>query len=402
MANENGHIYAPVSVDEVRVVLGESSTDVGTLCMSKKINPYSLIRPMPVGAPWIGVKEMKVQHLGDLPSSVGNEQWEYKQWGYQVPYVRGTVYLDEILEMAWRRPDADESHYKNIDHFDGYLHNIQPVFYWNVGSVGGKGELVSEEEIIVILGFGLPQIDVVSSSGVKNNGGCVSVLEVFGGEEFYYGVRIKHSTYTNYFFSKEALTSESIPMGVIETGMKAVAGRRYEFTPFITNLPVETANPRDLKFYNLKFAPDYVATKILTCAERTVSVGLRGLEWSDDNELQLGYLTKVEIVVTNQFDYAFEINNLRLYVTEHGVTEGAIGGSAYPREYSVGLLDTIRVGAKGSVHYEWDLGNSLRWLSPITSTYARVRCGGTLQSNYGSKEIEPFWLEMRNPYFYDM
>ncbi len=48
MSVENGVITSPVSVFDVRKVLGVASTDVGTLCTSKKINMWSRYKPVRV------------------------------------------------------------------------------------------------------------------------------------------------------------------------------------------------------------------------------------------------------------------------------------------------------------------------------------------------------------------
>ena len=46
MANSNGLITAPVSMQDVRQVLGNSSTDLGTLCKASQINMWSKYKPV--------------------------------------------------------------------------------------------------------------------------------------------------------------------------------------------------------------------------------------------------------------------------------------------------------------------------------------------------------------------
>lgn len=46
MSVNNGIITAPVSIDDVKSVLGESSNDLATLCKSANINPFSLHKPI--------------------------------------------------------------------------------------------------------------------------------------------------------------------------------------------------------------------------------------------------------------------------------------------------------------------------------------------------------------------
>ena len=46
MANSNGMITAPVSIQDVRQVLGNSSTDLGTLCKASQINMWAKYKPI--------------------------------------------------------------------------------------------------------------------------------------------------------------------------------------------------------------------------------------------------------------------------------------------------------------------------------------------------------------------
>ena len=44
--SETGIISAPVSIDDVKQALGESSNDLATLCKSVNLNPYSKYKPV--------------------------------------------------------------------------------------------------------------------------------------------------------------------------------------------------------------------------------------------------------------------------------------------------------------------------------------------------------------------
>lgn len=46
MSHSNGIISAPVSIDDIKSVLGESSNDLGTLCKSSAINMWSKKKPV--------------------------------------------------------------------------------------------------------------------------------------------------------------------------------------------------------------------------------------------------------------------------------------------------------------------------------------------------------------------
>ena len=46
MSHANNIISAPVSIDDIKAVLGESSNDVATLCRSSNINMWSKKKPV--------------------------------------------------------------------------------------------------------------------------------------------------------------------------------------------------------------------------------------------------------------------------------------------------------------------------------------------------------------------
>ena len=48
----NGIIQAPVSIADVRTVLGETSNDLATLCKSEKINMWAKFKPVELNKPF--------------------------------------------------------------------------------------------------------------------------------------------------------------------------------------------------------------------------------------------------------------------------------------------------------------------------------------------------------------
>ena len=56
MSNSNGVISAPVSIDDVKTVLGESSNDLATLCQSSNINKWTRYKPVDWDAVAIDIK----------------------------------------------------------------------------------------------------------------------------------------------------------------------------------------------------------------------------------------------------------------------------------------------------------------------------------------------------------
>lgn len=269
--NENGHIYAPINTSDVAKVLKEKSNDVATLCMSEKINPYSLIRPFSeeMTSPFSEVKDLRTARIG-ADKNLDNDgvKWERKLWGYQVPYEPTTtrLILGGIRDIAWYRPTLRTSDHKNLEHFDGYLHNATPMFEWFVSAITG-------EPIFISFQFGNKQENIVSASGRANKGGVVSIPEVFGGEPFYFGVsiRINNSTTVYDYISSSVVNPDEQLFGFIDTGRTAENATTYEVTPWISNNTLDTPNAR---FYSLKFFDEYESYKTIRTAQESVSLWL--------------------------------------------------------------------------------------------------------------------------------
>ena len=382
MANENGHIHAPVSIEDVKKVLGVRSNDVGTLCLSDKINPYSLIRPMPSDFQWAGVKDMKTMRLGDLPDGTTDMSWEYKQWGYQVPFVTNPNLIDRIKDLSWRRPPADIEHCKNLDHFDGYRHDVEPSFLWSVG------EPIDGDPIVMMFAFGGEQTNIVSSSGKNNKGGVVSVREVFGDEPFYYGAEIKYGSTVRYISGGPVVPGQQTT-GVIQSQYTWQGGTTYTITPYISNLSTSGTLPQGLRVYNLKFAPDFISTKTVRVPELTIAATVRVVEtdtYTDPNTgllMGTGNILKWEFILKNDFPYTYETSQLTATMVEHGKGEGQPGQYLYPRTTTRYIdakelgLDSFRVEAKSTKVFEMDI--PFMFYSSLTSTWAKITISGRIQ-----------------------
>lgn len=121
MSNSGGKITAPVSIEDVRTVLGVSSYDLGTLCKNSngKINKWSKYKPVRqpfVVAPnsnWYKANDgfcgLKVGWSTAGDSSLTNLVNAYKQgtWDYLPP------------------TGGDSQPFRLLD-FEGYDHNAAP------------------------------------------------------------------------------------------------------------------------------------------------------------------------------------------------------------------------------------------------------------------------------------
>lgn len=120
MALANGKITAPVSVDDVKSVLGESSNDLAALCKSSKINVWAKYKPTVFPSPfpddWYKAKD---GNYGiNITVENGKNNWkdlvaEYSKAnnGY------GTLY---------DKPTGGASSPFRLGDFRGYFHNANP------------------------------------------------------------------------------------------------------------------------------------------------------------------------------------------------------------------------------------------------------------------------------------
>ena len=119
MANSNGVITAPIGLVDVQQVLGESSTDLATLCKSSKINKWSAKKPIYYPTQ----TNPKVQQLTDA---------EFKNQNYGLVIDNGMAhYAAEIVRLSAAQTDfryvAVNAPYRLSD-FNGYNHNLDSWF----------------------------------------------------------------------------------------------------------------------------------------------------------------------------------------------------------------------------------------------------------------------------------
>lgn len=176
MSYQNGHIFAPVNTDDVKMTIGINSDDIGTLCTAEdSINEYSLIRPLYTMQPHLGPESFPDEWPDSFHANpaIGID-WGYikKRWGYKVPYIETSpVNIHKIFDKPWVRRYPDDITSSCIIHYDGYLHDVKPSLTISARAVVG-------ENLTVFVTIPNPQTDIFSPQG--NNGGVVSISEVLG------------------------------------------------------------------------------------------------------------------------------------------------------------------------------------------------------------------------------
>lgn len=158
MGHSNGKITAPVSVQDVRYVLGAASTDVGTLCINANINMWSKMKPMHY--------LNKLDELTLTQAAEYNDAFVY-HYGIRIKQTftglasnkttrKGFVYesadFDGVLNgWEYARPYGSAASPYRLTDFNGYNHKApKPLREFSI--VSGGGASVKKNDQVV---FGL-------------------------------------------------------------------------------------------------------------------------------------------------------------------------------------------------------------------------------------------------------
>ena len=241
MAINNGHITAPIGLHEVAQFLGEPQ-DIYSICTSKNINPYSLIRPTFASSPNIGPEHFNVLDGVNDPLSPPDADWVYAKmrWGWFVPCVGNPYDVDKIKDEPWVHKDPVGDSFYCMSHFDGYRHNVEPKSSVAFMPVAG-------DPIILLFNFGVAQPDAVSADGRNNKGGVVSIPNVLG------AVTVGCSVYRNEMLIGHYMCPNPIPVdgtgggGTLVTDHIALSNSRYRLVPWATD---------GTRYFSLKYTPE--------------------------------------------------------------------------------------------------------------------------------------------------
>lgn len=117
MSVNNGEIIAPVSIDDVKSVLGESSNDLATLCKSANINMFSRYKPVSYPKLFdVTDAERKSIGHGISPASKASTS------------LSGAL-IKEVAQLNWSytKPSGGSSSPYRLGDFKGYYHDAVPV-----------------------------------------------------------------------------------------------------------------------------------------------------------------------------------------------------------------------------------------------------------------------------------
>lgn len=120
MSVSNGKITAPVSIDDVKTVLGESSNDLATLCKSSKINMWAKYKPTVYPSPfpddWYKAKDGNY----GINITVNNAK---SNWTDLVAEYSKT---NNGYTNIYNRPTGGASAPYRLGDFRGYFHSANP------------------------------------------------------------------------------------------------------------------------------------------------------------------------------------------------------------------------------------------------------------------------------------
>ena len=203
MSVSNGKIVAPVSIDDVKSILGESSNDLATLCKSSKINVWAKYKPTVYPSPfpddWYKAKD---GNYGiNITVENGKSNWkdligEYSKTnnGY------GNIY---------NRPTGGVNAPYRLGDFRGYFHNANP----EVKDYLTTNVFIRESDTNQLL---------VNYNPVSVDGSQISYFEFAAFKDKYFGYIITDKNKTNFMYITTASTVGSftvpLPKNALQVG----------------------------------------------------------------------------------------------------------------------------------------------------------------------------------------
>ena len=156
MGYEYNRVTAPVNPTDVSMALGIWSQDVGTLCMSNKINPFAKYKPENIGGPeTLAVEQRKNNNFGIEPKTIYSSINEF------VSDVSAGIF-----DGGWKYNGLTDKSWKRLDDFVGYNHTATSPF----GNLSAFSTLLSNNTTIhTVIPIDAPDIgDALDDMGLLN------------------------------------------------------------------------------------------------------------------------------------------------------------------------------------------------------------------------------------------
>lgn len=370
MSIENGIITSPVSVFDVRSVLGISSTDVGTLCKSKKINKWSRYKPVHI-ANKIEVDRSTLWYRGT-----------HNTCGLDIPSTTSRLnivsyYNSNLSEWTYEPPSGGASSPYRLLDFLKYKHDALPA----IAGFSCPGQVKQDGTFTC----SVLRNNVPNDESEFLNAGSLGLEDIYVGlktlGEFYFGCVVTDTSYNVKFFAagrkkSDGTYSTDFPNFSANT---LTLGSTYFVYPFLAQ------NPQDQ-------SGNIVANNYLTLPSvNKKEIKVVSAEEFNKLEIQLiaKYIydpdaqdyTKIEVTykISNKGTQNLYLSNnsLRLRYSSSTDADNLSGGE---QSHSIGNISVIG-GASISNAYTFNIGAAYR-----DKSYKIIL---TLQSGTYRQEVWP-------------
>mgnify|MGYP000852152839 CR=1 FL=1 len=254
----NGIIQAPVSIADVRTVLGETSNDLGTLCKSEKINPWAKYKPVVLD---------KVTHADEYDPVTkkwtgdwwkgGNKNCGFTEFSTQDIKAIFVTADDNLNGWAYRKPSGGSSMPFRLEDFIGYKHSAKqdwPHLFTN-SSI--------QEDADFVVGFFSP-IDL------HPDGLNIHISDVGSLSECYFGVALR-SEKDEYFVGTGGKYIGEGSNGIFFVATEGLAPGTYKVVPIACNAKHEkfkqVVRPDGSTIY---YALPFMLSQTLTVSENSM------------------------------------------------------------------------------------------------------------------------------------
>lgn len=227
MSVSNGVITAPVSIADVKSVLGVSANDVYSLCLSDNINWWSKCKPYANGDMFYNYQPA---NFGWTPAVV-NSITEVKEL-----YDDTSKYKDLPLN-SWTYNNLGVS-YKRLADFENYNHRAAcPAL-----GFGGTSETTTSGTMTFSCMYGLTSSEPESGLGMSDFGSLA---------DCYFGVMLYRGTSLLYVKTGTTKLSDGGDLGVTFTGSNWTTGT-YKAYPFFSSIQIAIGDAYSVgQYYSL-------------------------------------------------------------------------------------------------------------------------------------------------------
>ena len=149
MSVSNGKIVAPVSIDDVKSVLGESSNDLATLCKSSKINVWAKYKPTDYNAAFTDNWSKGKDGNYGLNITVDNRvsSWSALVAEYSKP--------NNGYSNIYKRPSGGAASPYRLGDFRGYNHKANP----EISDYLAATNYIEDQQILLSVAYNVITVD---------------------------------------------------------------------------------------------------------------------------------------------------------------------------------------------------------------------------------------------------